>query len=395
LPSSPLTEIALLAADAQGRPIVSIHVKRTYQLGPDGRCRLAPVQEPFLNSRLGDEGPDEETREDDGLPPETDIIPVKLDTDLIVMASAVAPRGGVPKMTASIELGESRWPFLIHGDRRCLYRGRGQVDFSAPEPFERMPLRYEQAYGGADPTVPVSPPQSLAESFLPHPGIYPRNAAGRGYVVNDNREHIDGLLLPNVEHPDDPLTPRRLINGSAERWWLAPCPWSCDWFAPEWFPRGVFGGALPEHLPDDDSQLAEVRSGFLAPGLRRRMQETPLDQVLHPRAFDAASPAMVVPFMKGDEALRFRGMTASGDWVVRLPGKPPRVLLRFRRRARELQPVLNRVLVSLEEMGVYLVWHAAWPAPEDLVSFAARNHKEDDHPLRGVDVVIDGRPIQG
>jgi hypothetical protein len=386
VPGKPLTAIALLAADGQGRPIVSVHVKRSYRLRPDGTCQLAPQQSPFLHS---------EAREDEERwPRESDILPPKLHTDLIVMARAVAPRGTrVKQMIASIELGERRWAFSIQGDRRCLYRGPNQVEFSAPEPFESMPLAYEHAYGGADPTVPVTPPRDLAEACRPHPGIYPRNPAGRGYVINDNRQHIEGLLLPNVEHPDDPLTPRRLILGSPERWWLAPRPWSCEWFESSWFPRQVFSGGLPEHMPADDSQLAEVKSGFLPPGIAQRLRDTPLDQLVHPRCFDAASPAMVLPFLRGDETVRFRGLTASGDCAVRLPARPPKVLLRFRRKARELQPVVNRVVISLEEMGVYLVWHAAWPAPDELVNFMARNQKEEEHDLRGVDVVIDGQPV--
>jgi hypothetical protein len=382
----PLTEAVVLAADDQGRPIVSVHVKRTYDIREDGTCHTSEIQQPFLNSRLED---DDESQED-GIPPESDILPQKAATDLIVMASAVAPQGKrTTSLVASIEVGDRVREYLVHGDRRCRYRGNGTIEFSAPDPFERIPLRYEYAYGGADPTAAALPPTTLLEAMWPHPGIYPRNPAGRGYVVGDNRAHIEGLLLPNVENPKDPVTPRRVITGSPKQWWLQPVPWSCDWLDPTWFPRCVFFGALPEHTPDDDGEMAEVRSGFLPPGFTRTLREAPIERLLHPRCGDAASPALLLPFLTGSEAIRFRHMTPSGTLVVRLPGRPPEVIVRYRRRAEQLKPVLTRVLISLEEQAAYVVWHAAWVAPAELI----RRRPEDDHPLRGVAVVADRRPV--
>src|SRR5262245_18613 len=155
------TRAVLLAADANGRDIVSIHAKLTYKLLPSGECELSETQVPFLNM-AGDD-------RDDRAPAELDVIPFKAGTDLIVMANAYAPRGRrIARMTASIACGEFSRHFLVHGDRRCIYRGRGSIAFSQPEPFETMPVVYEVAYGGADPHVPVPPPKTLAEGMLPH-----------------------------------------------------------------------------------------------------------------------------------------------------------------------------------------------------------------------------------
>ena len=50
--------------------------------------------------------------------------------------------------------------------------------------------------------------------------------------------------------------------------------------------------------------------------------------------------------------------------VVRIPPDRPRVYLRHLGRSVELPTTPHRVLVSMLEMGVYVVWHAAWPLPD-------------------------------
>ena len=118
------------------------------------------------------------------------------------MATAHA-RAGKPtkRMVAGIDCGELQYRMLVQGDRRAYFRADGQLGSPTPSRSTMMPLRYERAYGGADPTAPVPPMANLLDAMLPHPGIYPRNPAGRGYAVTGAREHVDGLLLPNLENP--------------------------------------------------------------------------------------------------------------------------------------------------------------------------------------------------
>jgi hypothetical protein len=370
----------VLAGDATGRAIVSVHAKLTYRLLPSGACVLAEQQAPFLHL-------DDPQRDglDPSAPPESDIIPHKAATDLIVMASAHAPRGArTTRMVASLTCGKIRRRFLVQGDRRCVYRGRGSIAFSEPEPFDTIPLRYERAYGGCDPHVTLpDDPKTLLDALTPLPGIYPRNAAGRGYVIAETPAHIDGLLLPNVENPRDLLTPERLVTGTPEGWWRQPVPWSCDWFDAAWYPRSVFLGGVPDFLPDDDREVPEVRHGYLPAGQNGRFREAALAEIFDPRFSDAASPGLVVPFLRGDEAIRLQGMTPTPHFVVHLPGQRPRMEVRIgARKPIELVPVVNRVLVSTEEMGVYIVWHGAYAPPGTLPQPDA------------IEARVDGAPVQ-
>ncbi len=389
----------LLATDGTGRQIVSVHVKLTYRLLPTGQCQLAEP-EPFLNLRPppdADEAddPDADTDAEADFP-ESDIIPHKLATDLIVIASAHAPAGKpVRRMTASIECGAFKRRFLVQGDRRCGFRADGQLTFSDAEPFEVMPLRYERAYGGCDPTVPTPPPENLLDALSPHLGIYPRNPAGRGYAVGENRAHLDGLALPNVENPRDALTPARIVTGTVENWWRQPLPWSCDWFDATWYPRSVHLGGVPELLPEDDSEVEEVRLGYVAAGQKARVRAAAIADLFDPRYADAASPGMVLPFLYGDEQVRLVGMTPAGpELVVQLPGGAPRMQLRYAGKTHDLEPVPNRVLISAEEMGIYIVWHGAWAPPRRLPGrMRAEINPEPGADMRGIEVLVDGKVI--
>jgi len=376
-----------LAADANGRQIVSVHAKLTYRLLPSGECSLAEDQQPFLNMR-GDEP-------DDGLVhPEMDLVPQKAATDLIVIASAHSPRGrATTRMLASLACGPVERRFLVSGPRRCLYRGRGSWRFSESQPFETMPLRFENAYGGCDPHAPAPAPKNLLEMMRPHPGMYPRNPAGRGYVVTETHELLDGLVLPSVENPEDPLTPERLVTGSPAHWWRQPLPWSCDWFHPTWYPRCLHFGGLPD-LPDDDSMVEEVRRGYVPPGQNARFARAGISEIVNPQFGDAAAPGLVLPFLRGHEAIRLRGMTPEGELVVRLPGERPRFQVRVGGKLLDLAPVVNRVLVSVEEMGLYIVWHAAFapshPLPERLPP-AAPEEPRPGWDLGGIEALVDGQ----
>lgn len=353
----PPTATWLLASDRDERPSVSIHVKKTYALRENGRCTPADLQMPLLIGALPCEEGDIPFHE-------TDIVPFKDSTDLIVMATAFGR--GQRSMLATIATTSLRLDYRIVGDRRCVWRGPGSWTFSDPEPFDTMPIRYERAYGGIDDAV--SPPEikHMIDLFGSHPGVYPRNPVGRGYVVYEDRRRIDGLLLPNIEDPRDLLTPERLVVGDPKNWWRQPLPWSCDWFDKEWYPRIAHFGGFPDGLPDDDRQVAEVARGYIPPLQKQRLTTKTLEKLLDPRLANAASPALIRPFLRGDEAVELVGMTPSGRIVVQLPSHRPRLKVRFEGMTTELVPVPNRILISTDEMAVYVVWHGVWPFPREL-----------------------------
>jgi hypothetical protein len=387
-------ETAMVALDCHGDQIVSIHAKRTYVLLPSGKCTRSETQLPLAVARPPDSTPDEQA----GAPwlEESDVLPMKPSTDLIVMADACPPRGAV-EMIASIEIANLRREYRISGERRAIYHGQGSISFSAPLALERLPIRHESAYGGIDPTVPHPKVETMMDLLTLHPGVYPRNACGMGYVVYENAERIEGLLLPQIENPNQLVTPETLVTGGPENWWRQPFPWSCDWFERTWYPRCAYLGGFPDHIPEDDAMMPEIRMGWVnsqRSRLARAEATGDLTRVLDPRLTNAASPALVLPFLRGDEAVRLQGMTPDGDLIVQLPGERPRMQVRFEGRTYDVEVVPNRVLISADEMGVYIVWHGAWRTPRQLPDRFPVQGDTMKMELEGVDVLVDGRSVE-
>jgi len=208
----------MLAVNDREQQIVSIGWKETYDIVEDGFCGLAEEQAPF-------EDPTEER-------PEPEFFPYKSATDLVVQGTAHSPGGRpVSEMKASVQVGRVHKEIMVLGDRTCTYQQGQAPRFSEPEPFTTMPLGYERAYGGKDP----SPREKTLEELLAvHPGTYPRNDNGKGYVLANEADSIEGLALPNLENPRDRLTPNRLVVGDPSNWWKQPLPESFDWTRPHW-----------------------------------------------------------------------------------------------------------------------------------------------------------------
>jgi len=375
-------EAVVLAGDSDGRQIVSLHAKRTYAFDAAGICVLADEQVPLYEPRDEPHAPWHS---------EMDLVPVKRTTDVIIHASAYG--GGSRRCTASVEVGARKVIYHVSGDRRCVYRGRGSILFSEPDPFDTIAICYENAYGGIDENAPAPAQKTLMDFFRRHPGAYPRNMVGRGYVITESREAVDELVLPNVEHPEQLLTPENLIVGAPENWWRKPLPWSCDWFDKAWYPRSSFLAGPPRDTPLDDHEFPEVRLGWVEAGQRANADRKALEDMVDGRYFDAASPSLIVPFIRADERIALTGMTPSGRLVVQLPGTRPRMEVRFEGKSYDLIPVPNRLVLSVDEERLSVVWHGMWHPPRELPDRLPREGDDATMELEGVDAFVDGVPV--
>jgi hypothetical protein len=383
----PPSALAVLSLDAEGRQIVSVSIKHAYRISPTGTCTPAEVPEPLLFSKDGT------GLEDLGVP-ESDVIPFKQSTDFIVMADAHAPSRTTTSMDVWIRTGKIERVHRVFGERRCIYRGQGSYDFSQPAPFESVPLRYALAYGGEDPSWVMPEKIRLEEMFFLPPNYYPRNTVGRAYVLTESRERIDDLLLPQIENPGDLLTSGRLVVGDPANWWRQPFPWSCDWFDALWYPRQGFFGVAPRGLPEDDSELFEVRAGWVARGQQQRLRETPESERMDRRFADGASPGLILPLMQGNEQVQLEGVLPGGkSLTLTLPSRKPKIRVRLEGKEHEVPAQLHRVLISTRQMGLYLVWHGAFyperPLPLRHVTRADRYVPD----LEGVVATADGVPV--
>jgi hypothetical protein len=282
---------------------------------------------------------------------ETDLVPYKLATDVVVIASARAPdEQPVRWMDAMVGVG-ARWKAIrVVGDRCCLWRPRRAPDFTDPAPFTAMEIRYDLAYGGED---------LVSDPIVPF--YYPRNHRGTGVAVTNDRAIVEGLRLPNLEDPYDPLTPERIVLGAPERWVSQPLPQSFGWFQRTWYPRCSFVGAVPG-LMDPDTELPEERLGLVPKGqlaLARQFKLPSFDV----RFNTGASLGLALPYLGGGEEMRLVGLTRDGELRFLLPSDTPRLMLDIGLGENELPVVLHTVSVRVDDGQVDLVWRGAHEYP--------------------------------
>ncbi|HEY3159665.1 MAG TPA: DUF2169 domain-containing protein [Vicinamibacterales bacterium] len=295
--------------DRNGAEVWLVAVKCTFDIRSDGSTVVSKDQPPVLRA------PEHHGEPGSSVKYEADLVLTKTTTDVTVVGHAYAP-GGTPatRMDVACAVGPVHKVLRVTGDR--VWRGFG---ISSPEPFTRMPLVYERAYGGVD-----------RSSSRPDRDWDWRNPIGTGFAVS--RDNATGVALPNIEYPDDAV-------GS---WKDRPRPAGFGPVSRHWQPRVGFAGTYDEAwtqqrspLPPDDFD-------------DRFFQYAPADQ---------QAPS----FLHGGEQAALAGLTPSGELRFVLP----KVFLGFDTRfyggGRQIHKErrLHSVIVEPDVPRVSLVWHSA------------------------------------
>jgi hypothetical protein len=284
-------------------PVAYALIKFTHTLKA-GSCRLAPPEPLFHNIR------------DQTLKPRlrqgTDYWPWKEATDFVVIGSAFAPDASpVRTMTVSARVGATTKRIQVSGTRVVEWAGGEVAWVPPPEPFTEMPLTYENAYGGIDwrvgPWKPGETPGYPWGIEVDHPGLYPRNPFGKGYVVLPG--DVPGTEMPNLEDPDDLLSIERIVTRDPKAWYRQPLPWCFDWLHLMTFPRFVFfqSGVDAWFPGPQDSGMPEVRRG-LCPANYRDAMAARREPQPHPRLYQEASLGLIVKDLRGNEPVVLKGM---------------------------------------------------------------------------------------
>ncbi|MCA9653245.1 MAG: DUF2169 domain-containing protein [Myxococcales bacterium] len=171
--------------DGRGAVLWVVVVKATYDVAADGSTTLAAEQVGPVLAPVHHGDPARSS-----LLYETDLVPPKPLTDVLVCGFAHAP-GGRPsaEFTVGLEIAGLRKALLVRGERD-FERFLGTVVRPGPvTPVLRVPLVYERAYGGFDDRDPDPARQRLD----------PRNPVGRGVAARS--EHLVGSPAANFEYP--------------------------------------------------------------------------------------------------------------------------------------------------------------------------------------------------
>jgi hypothetical protein len=336
--------VVLPGQTPEGAHLLAVLVKRSYVIVPGRQCVRAPADQKLHAGDVHYGDPMNTT-----VKYESDFVPFKLATDVVLNGRAYAP-GGTPvqALTATLTVGFHRKDVLVIGDRVARYREGTTPAFTDPAPFTEMELRYERAYGGVD---IYSDPKVQC--------VYGRNHLGRGFAVANVQRAVDNLPLPNLEDPHDPLTPERFTIGHFIHWEQQPMPQGFGWFSKYWRPRALMAGVMPA----DRATERELRAAYtqlVPPAMRPMYDQTGLPDMDF-RFFNGASPGLVRPYLSGDESFRALNLTPDGDISFALPGERPRIALDIGSGPQEDSVVLQTVMIRMEERELDLVWRMAIP----------------------------------
>jgi hypothetical protein len=371
LQSRPST-VQVLGQSPEGVPEIAIIAKRTLQLREDGVGVPAEVQVTLGEDYLPHPPLPDGSQGTPMVVPE--VFGYRSGTDLIIRAHARPERPSKVAMV-SVRVGPYAHRAVVQGDRHA-ERAGGRIVFSEPKPFENLPLRFELAYGGQDEVLlaeriwafrqAVSPADwRLSAAFLKDttdrmPGIaYPRNRFGRGYVVLDRPARAAVFPLPNLELPDDLLTPERLIAGARENWHRQPVPAGFDFLEPAAFPRTAMVGLPPTTFDFDGA--AEVKRGQVPRGYCRgnAVNAAPADmeKIVNLDFVRNAAIGLRFGFLRCGETILLSGMRHDRpEWAVRIPERPPDLRLTYENQPLRLTGELHQVLVDVDARRMELVW---------------------------------------
>jgi hypothetical protein len=303
---------AVPASGAPGGKSIAVLVKATCDLVPKGQAVLRATAEPLSRDRFyeGERG------RSSAYP--TDFATHKARADVVLLGHAYAPGGSASVMDVSLRFGDAGNAFTrrlrVFGDR-AWEKGRATMKPSNPASFDRIPIRYDHAFGGPK---------------------YQANPVGLG-VQDPARPAGVAVPLPNLEDPD------RLLRTPSQK-----VPPAC--FAPvlgAWRSRQESPGAEDDPWPAASEDSIATR-------------------------FQAAPPEQQLDFLKGDEPFEMTGLHAKHALIQgSLPGLRARCfaappgdaagVIRFE----EVALKLDTVIFEVDLMVVHLVLRGAVPVLDE------------------------------
>lgn len=295
-----------------GADLLAIMVKGTYEFDQKGKLAIAMPQQPI---ELADQYYGEPGKS--SLKYASDFSINKPATDIALLGYAYAPHHKAAETAVTLRIGSLQRSVKVFGDRYWK-KTLGISSISSPAPFEKMPLIYELAFGGADHSHP-DPDKHDYER---------RNPIGVGFRAKKSHLPIEGARLPNIEDPEN------LISRPDDK----PAPAGFGFINPAWQPRLGYAGTYDEAWQ------------------KNRMPLLPAD--FDRRFFNAASAGLVYQgFLRGNESVEIAGAFRHGVMRFTLPGIVPLGMVEIKNAG--VQPValkLDKVVIEANDCRLILVW---------------------------------------
>jgi len=304
----------LLWPDFDGKSALCIIAKATYTVEAGEEAKPSYKKIPIFDQTVFFE-------DEVSIMYETDLVPFKPLTDIVVVGKAYTPdKHPVKMIDVGVKVGDTQQIIRVFGDRSW-YQSEvdGEFMISEPETFTSIELKYENAFGGSD----------------NENDVYCReNPIGHGCIVEKSLQNSELRKLPNLEDPSD------LIITCESR----PIPIGFGFCSVVWAPRINYMGGYEEYQLKDKSLFLPDNFSY--------------------RFFNGAhSNLQVEGYLKGDEQVALVNLSSKGRLVFHLPDKKPTVVVRKKglnsddtkdSKADESQVTMNLdTLVFIPDEGVF------------------------------------------
>lgn len=299
-----------------GREMLVVAVKGTFDIpaNPGEEPRLAEQQLPLVEA-------DTFTGEPGFSAPvyEVDYAPIKHRCDVLINGCAYAPNGKpASKVQVGIKLAQMTKTFNVLG-KRFWEAGVTGIGPGYPGQFDRMPISYDNAYGGIDNFLKD---ESKHSAYMPNP-------VGRGYHRELDSDLVNQTPMPNTEARNDPIkSPYAKYQPMA--------------FGPlgrGWQERLKYAGTY-----DDD--WVENTFPFL-----------PAD--FDERYYQAAPADQQIDYPRGGEEVMLANLSPGGRCHFRLPTlEVPVVFFKKKGGREEASAVIDTIVLEPEKNVFTLTWRA-------------------------------------
>lgn len=261
---------------------------------------------------------------------ETDFAFRKPRCDIVGNGCAYAPNGRpAERVPVGIKVGNWSKLFEVVGHRE--WRSIGPVfTATSPQPFLKLPISYDVAWGGVD---RLDPEDKL-------PASYKYNPVGTGWSRTKNQRHIPGLRLPNTQGVGEDI---RSPFGDYK-------PMSFGPMGRGWPGRIEFGGTYDQNWIDNVFP-------FLPPDFDERY-------------FQMAPPDQQIDAPRGGEEVVLVNLTSEGRESFRLPQTIlPVRLFKGRQTAFEGDVSPDTILFDLEARRFSMVWRLSHRIERTVLDF--------------------------
>lgn len=313
--TTPFSAERVVLQDKAGRDLLVVIVKSTFTVDARGRLQPSEKQVPIqmADAFYGDPG-------ESSVRYESDLALRKIGTDVVLVGHAFAPKGKATQIDVTLKVGPLQTVVRVFGDRRW-DKVVGLSRITPSQPFEKLPLVYERAFGGKD-LSPSDPKRHEFES---------RNPIGRGFAAKKSKRNIEEIVLPNLEDP------AHLIKDVDDR----PEPVGFGFIGRHWQPRVSYVGTYDEAwkknrcplLPDDFDE----------------------------RYFNGAHPRLVSKRpLQGNEPVEVIGASPHGPLRFTLPGTKPNASVLFGEERVSLELSFDTLVIEPDESRLTMVWRGSW-----------------------------------